>query len=67
MTNQTTCKHTFRALHEDAEPDCLHCDITLTEYLADLEGLINTIRDIHNNPDLDEVDRDIAVGELIKK
>lgn len=34
------------------------------EFIAQVH-FINTIKAIHNNPDLDEVDRDTAVAELL--
>jgi len=50
-------------------------DLTLTEAgrirvlenrVKDLEATLDQIRALHNDPGLDEVDRDIAVAEMIK-
>jgi hypothetical protein len=39
----------------------------LENMVKDAHALIDAIREIHNNPDLDGVDRDIAVSELLEK
>jgi hypothetical protein len=39
----------------------------LENMVKDAHALIDAIREIHNNPDLNGVDRDIAVSELLEK